>query len=89
MVCFLEIRRASVLLMGLQAKETVQATLFDDPVMQARSASMMLVMDDINVRMGQSSLTIAASGVRHRWAMRRERKSQDYTTNWNDLPVAV
>ncbi|MGA8146389.1 MAG: DUF4113 domain-containing protein [Gallionellaceae bacterium] len=81
-------KKSGVLLMGLQAREAVQATLFDDPAMQARSVGMMLVMDGINWRMGQGSLTIAASGIRQRWAMRRERKSPDYTTDWNELPVA-
>ncbi|MCG6934217.1 MAG: DUF4113 domain-containing protein [Gallionella sp.] len=30
---------------------------------------------------------IAASGIQHRWAMRRERKTPNYTTDWNELPV--
>jgi DNA polymerase V len=66
----------------------IQAKLFDDPETQARSASMMSVMDAINRKMGQGSMTIAASGIRHRWAMRRERKTPNYTTDWNELPVA-
>jgi len=80
-------KKSGVLLMGLQAKETIQATLFDDPVAQAKSASMMRTMDAINQRMGQGSLTIAASGIQHRWAMRRDRKSPNYTTDWNELPM--
>ncbi len=31
---------------------------------------------------------IIASGISHRWAMRRNRMSQNYTTDWNDLPEA-
>ena len=81
-------KKSGVLLMGLQAKDTIQETLFDDPAEQARSDSRMRVMDAINRRMGQGSITIAASGIRQRWAMRRERKSPNYTTNWNELPVA-
>jgi DNA polymerase V len=81
-------KKSGVLLMGLQVRETVQATLFDDPAMQARSANMMHVMDGINRRMGHGSLAIAASGIRQRWTMRRERKSPEYTTDWDELPVA-
>lgn len=81
-------KKSGVLLMGLQPKETIQVTLFDDPVEQARSDSMMRVMDAINRKMGQGSLTVAASGIRQRWAMRRERKSPSYTTDWGELPVA-
>jgi DNA polymerase V len=81
-------KKSGVLLMGLQNKGTVQATLFDDISKQGKSASMMSVMDTINRKMGQGSMTIAASGINHRWAMRRDRMSQNYTTDWNDLPEA-
>lgn len=81
-------KKSGVLLMGLQPKETVQQTLFDDPVDQARSDAMMKVMDSINRKMGQGSVTVASSGVKQRWAMRREKKSPSYTTEWGELPVA-
>lgn len=81
-------KKTAVLLMGLQPKDSVQATLFDDTAMQAKSASMMSVIDAINQKMGKGSMTIASSGILHRWAMRRERKTQNYTTDWNELPVA-
>lgn len=81
-------KKTGVLLMGLQPREAIQPTLFDDQVAQARSDNMMCVMDTINRKMGQGSVTIAASGIRQRWAMRRERKSPNYTTDWGELPVA-
>ena len=81
-------KKSGVLLMGMQPKGSVQATLFDDTAMQAKSASMMCVMDSINRKMGNGSMTIAASGIQQRWAMRRERKTPNYTTDWNELPVA-
>jgi len=81
-------KKTGVLLMGLQPKDSVQATLFDDTAKQAKSASMMSVMDSINRKMGKGSMTIAASGIQHRWAMRRERKTPNYTTDWDELPVA-
>ena len=81
-------KKSGVLLMGLQAKASIQPTLFDDPVQQGRSASMMRTMDAINQKMGQGSLTLAASGIQQRWAMRRENKSPNYTTDWNELPEA-
>jgi len=81
-------KKTGVLLMGIQSKGTVQATLFDDTEKQVKSAGMMSVMDSINRKMGKGSMTIAASGIQHRWAMRRERKTPNYTTDWNELPVA-
>ncbi len=81
-------KKTGVLLMGLQPKGSIQPTLFDDPVEQARSDNLMQVMDAINHKMGQGSVGIAASGIGQRWAMRRERKSPNYTTDWNELPIA-
>ena len=81
-------KKSGVLLMGLQPRNMIQATLFDDPAKQARSDSRMHVMDAINRRMGQGSLYVAATGIRQRWAMRRDRKSPNYTTEWSELPIA-
>jgi len=81
-------KKTGVLLMGLQAKESVQPTLFDDTAMQVKSDIMMRTLDAINQKMGQGTVSIAASGIKQRWAMRRERKSPNYTTEWNELPVA-
>lgn len=81
-------KKTGVMLMGLQPKGSIQATLFDDPVEQGRSDSLMHVMDAINHKMGKVSVSIAASGIKQRWAMRRESKSPNYTTDWDELPVA-
>ena len=81
-------KKSGVLLMGLQPKGTMQQTLFDDPVEQAKSDSMMSIMDAINRKMGKGSVTVASSGIRPKWAMRREKKSPSYTTEWGELPVA-
>ena len=81
-------KKSGVMLMGLQPKGTIQPTLFDDTDKQAKSDNLMQVMDAINQKMGQGSLTIAASGLGHGWAMRRDKMSQNFTTDWNELPVA-
>jgi len=80
-------KKSGVLLMTLQPKGTIQTSLFDEPEDQAKSDSMMRVMDAINRKMGKGSVNVASSGVKQRWAMRRERKSPSYTTEWNELPV--
>jgi len=81
-------KKSGVLLMGLQPKGSIQACLFDETQDQAKSDSMMQVMDAINRKMGKGSVTVASSGVRPRWAMRREKKSPSYTTEWGELPMA-
>jgi len=81
-------KKTGVLLIGLHPKEESQPGLVDDPMTLARSDRLMRVMDAINTKIGQGSVGIAASGIRQKWAMRRERKSQSYTTDWKKLPVA-
>jgi DNA polymerase V len=81
-------KKSGVLLMGLHPKSSVQRTLFDDQIQQAKSDSMMKVMDTINRKLGSGSLTIAAAGTWPRWSMRRDQKSPNYTTDWNELPEA-
>jgi len=82
-------KKSGVLLMGLQAKQAVQATLFDDTAAQEKSEKLMQVMDSVNRRMGKGSMTIAAAGTQRRWAMRRDSKSPNYTTDWDELPIAT
>ena len=79
-------KKSGVLLMGLQSKGSIQATLFDDTDKQTKSVNMMRTLDAINKKMGKGSVTLAASGIKHRWAMRRERQSPNYTTDWLELP---
>lgn len=82
-------KKSGVMLMGLQPKGSIQPSLFDEPINQAKSDNLMHVMDAINRKMGKGSVGIAASGLRHGWAMRRDKKSPNYTTDWSDLPVAT
>ena len=79
-------KKTGVMLMGLQPKVSVQPTLFDDTAKQTKSDNLMQVMDAINLKMGSGSLTVASSGLGHGWAMRRDMKSPNYTTDWNELP---
>lgn len=74
--------------MALHPKKSLQPTLFDNPAEQSKSDNMMRVMDRINSKMGAGTLTVAASGIAQRWAMRREIKSPSYTTEWSELPEA-
>lgn len=84
----LSYKKTGVLLMGLQPKGTMQTDLFAEPESDEKSDDLMHVMDAINQKMGRGSVSIAAAGIKRRWSMRRESKSPNYTTDWNELPVA-
>ena len=81
-------KKTGVLLMGLQPKSCLQSDLFSAPCRSEKSEALMRTLDAINRKMGQGSVSIAASGTKQRWAMRRESKSPNYTTAWAELPVA-
>jgi DNA polymerase V len=74
--------------MALHEKGSAQRTLFDDPAEQSRSDKLMYVMDSINQRMGKGSVIVGATGTKQRWAMRREQKSPNYTSDFNELMEA-
>lgn len=46
------------------------------------------IMDSINDKVGKDTVFIAAQGIDRNWSMKRKMKSPNYTTNWNQLPVA-
>lgn len=81
-------KKSGVLLMGLHPKHTPQPDLFADTAALDKSDRLMQVMDTINRKMGKGSLTIAATGSCKGWYIRRELKSPDYTTDWQQLPEA-
>jgi DNA polymerase V len=45
----------------------------------------MAVIDGINARLGSEAVRFAACGLKQRWKTRAERRSQRYTTSWDEL----
>ena len=43
------------------------------------------VIDAINARMGRGTIRLASEGITKNWLMRRGNKSQNYTTDWDEL----
>ena len=52
---------------------------------------LMTAMDTLNGRFGKGTLHVASSGLddhRRLWGMRQERRTPQYTTRWDEVPVA-
>ena len=81
-------KKAGIMLTLLSGKGERQATLFDNPVENARSSRLMAAMDAANREFGRDTLHSAATGDTMRWAMRSENRSPHFTTRWEDLPEA-
>jgi DNA polymerase V len=61
-----------------------QADLFGlSPI--SNKIEVMGVIDAINARMGRGTIRLASEGITKNWLMRRGNKSQNYTTDWDEL----
>ena len=52
---------------------------------------LMTAMDTLNGRFGKGTLHVASSGLddhRRQWGMRQERRTPQYATRWDEVPVA-
>ena len=70
----------------LVPENQIQSDLFDARD-RNRSMKLMKALDNINIKMGSSTLKYAAQGLKQnqRWKTMFEHRSQSYTTNWNQL----
>ena len=73
------------MLLGLVDGETRQTDLFGLVHKGYTSQALMNVVDSINHRMGQGTVRLASEGFKKTWSMRRENKSRNYTTDWDEL----
>jgi DNA polymerase V len=78
-------QKAGVMLTELVDAETRQSDLFGLVPKGYTSHALMNVVDSINNRMGQGTIRLASEGFIKTWSMRRESKSRNYTTDWNEL----
>ncbi|MFD2274762.1 DUF4113 domain-containing protein [Undibacterium arcticum] len=77
-------KKAGVILSEVCDASRYQGDLFaavpEDP-------ALMTTLDEINARYGKGTVKLSQDGSRQSWKMRQERKSPEYTTNWDELPV--
>ncbi len=53
-----------------------------------RNGTVMQTLDNINRKYGKSTIHLAAEGFNKEWLARSNKKSPNYTTQWNELAVA-
>lgn len=84
-------KKAGVILNLISDKPTMQQSLFEDVQSKGKSASLMKAVDAINTRFGNAVIRSAAAGTNHTkqaWQMRSNNRSPNYTTQWDELPIA-
>lgn len=88
-----EMAKAGVMLLDLVPDTFVQGELNwegEQPHERDRS-KLMKAMDEVNGRFGKRTVLLGSSGVRNgeqTWGMRQLRKTPNYTTCWDEVPVA-
>lgn len=80
-----EYKKAGIILGEIHSEhQAVQGDLFAEPI---KPSPLMNVIDKINARYGRGSVRlsqdVAGGGA---WAMRQDKKSPQYTTNWFEIP---
>jgi DNA polymerase V len=82
--------KAGVMLIDLQPNTVQQGELNLQSDGAPDRSKLMVTIDGLNRRYGKGSVLVASAGLageRRAWAMKQERRTPCYTTNWNDLAV--
>ena len=85
--------KAGVMLLELQPDSIRQGELELEPQEGSHEegkARLMTALDSLNQRYGRGTVLMASSGLdgdRRAWAMKQERRTPQYTTRWEDMPV--
>jgi len=77
-------KKCGIIFNGLVPENQIQKGLFDN-VDRLKSQRLMRVIDTINTRLN-SPLQWAAEGLGQSWKVRFKRRSNRYTTRWDELP---
>ncbi|MDY7576735.1 DUF4113 domain-containing protein [Herbaspirillum sp. RTI4] len=77
-------KKAGVILSDIGDASLYQGDLF---AAAPKNPALMTTLDAINTRYGKGTLKLSQDSSRPSWKMRQERKSPEYTTNWDELPV--
>ncbi|MBB1319887.1 Y-family DNA polymerase [Shewanella sp. SR43-4] len=70
-------------LIDLANEKHNQFDLFNPP---KANPALMHTLDDINQRYGSDTMFLAAQGIEHKWSMRRDLLTPQYTTKWLSVP---
>ena len=77
-------KKAGVMLMDLVPAENTQFNLFTK-IDHSRNQKLMEAFDKVNSSWGSETIRSGASGYKRKWTIKREKLTQRYTTNWNEI----
>lgn len=86
-----DLSKAGVMLLDLVPASILQHELDLEDDDCADRSKLMTALDSINGRYGKGTVHMASTGATEKvreWGMRQERRTPQYTTRWEDMPVA-
>ena len=78
-------KKAGVILMDFQQDNALQTDMFTMKSENSNERVLIEAMDMINDKYGRNTVKLADLGVKNKHALRQEKKSPNYTTNWDDI----
>ena len=78
--------KVGIILIDLQPDHIEQMQLFHNNNYQ-QSDKLMGALDSINKSMGKNTVFLAAQGTERAWLTQSQKRSQEFTTNLNELPI--
>jgi DNA polymerase V len=78
-------KKAGIMLGDILPVQVLQTDLLE-PV-ETSATKLMQAIDGLNSRYGRGTIKVSTGGLRDEWAMRQERKSPNYTTQWDAVPA--
>lgn len=78
-------KKAGIMLSEISPVTRRQGDLLEDDV--TTNDRLMRALDVLNQRFGRGTVKVSTQGAYLDWQMRQERKSPNYTTDWDEIPV--
>ncbi len=78
--------KAGVCCVGLLPENTIQQNLFTTVAFE-KNKELMKAVDQVNRHFGKDTLFMAGSGIKKKWSMLSEHKSQRFTTAIKEVPI--
>lgn len=78
-------KRAGIVLSDISPVQQSQGDLLETAHVDKHK--LMEALDNLNARYGRGSVKVSTQGAYSGWQMKQERKSPNYTTSWEDVPL--
>ncbi len=75
---------------GIMLSEISPVTQWQGDLLEGKVSTndrLMQALDTLNQRFGRNTVKVSTQGAYEGWQMRQERKSPNYTTDWDEVPV--